>query len=58
MPNYTVTLYETIYHTVDVEADSADKAVALAMNTVTGDVGDYETESQGINSWSWEIEEA
>lgn len=61
MPNYTVTLYETIYHTVDVEAETADTAVDLAFDAVIGtrepfndENAGYDTDSQGISTWTVE----
>jgi len=55
MANYTVTIDETIFHTVDVEADSENIAVDMAMDIVTGDSTDYDTDSQGISTWTVEV---
>jgi hypothetical protein len=49
MENYTVIIYETIYHTVEVEAENEDDAYDAAHKIVTGEVrAEYETESDGF----------
>lgn len=58
MTEYEVTLYETIVHTVTVEAESQDQAVSLAFDIVGGVEGapdiEYDTESNGISTWTVE----
>lgn len=55
MTEYEVNLYETIVHTVVVEAEDADQAVSLAFDIVGGVEGapdiEYDTESNGISVW-------
>lgn len=61
MPKYEVTLSETIFHTVEVEADDTDEALELATElVVNGDGRDAFVDSQGINTnggWVVEIKE-
>lgn len=46
---YTVRIYETVFHTVSVEANNEDDAYDKAHNIVTGEVkGEYETDSDGF----------
>ena len=49
MANYQVVIYETIYHTVEVEADNEETAIDEAKAIVTGYIeGTYESESAGL----------
>jgi len=49
LKTFEVRLYELIYHTVQVEADSVDDACDKASRVVTGEVkGKYETDSNGF----------
>lgn len=49
MSEYTVRIYETVFHTVMVEADNEDDAYDKAHKVVTGEVkGEYETDSDGF----------
>jgi hypothetical protein len=49
MSNYAVTIYELIYHTVEVSATDEDEAYDAAHRIVTGEIkGEYETESEGF----------
>lgn len=56
MTEYEVTLYETIVHTVTVEAENDDQAVSLAFDIVGGVEGspdiEYDTDSNGISTWT------
>ena len=50
MTNYEVVIYETIYHTVEVQADNEENAIDEAQAIVTGNIdGTYESESAGLN---------
>lgn len=58
MTEYEVNLYETIVHTVVVEAEDEDTAVSLAFDIVGGVEGapeiEYDTDSNGISTWTVE----
>jgi hypothetical protein len=57
MAKYEVRIYENIYHTVEVEADSRDEAYDKAREIISnGNDGDYETEAEGFTG-DYSIEE-
>ena len=48
MPQYKIDIYETLIHTVELEADNDDSALELATDMVeNGDPANYHTESNG-----------
>jgi len=49
MANYEVRIYETVYHTVEVEADNKDDAYTQAWSAIIdGPFDEYETNSDGF----------
>lgn len=45
MPKYIVNVYETLQHSVTVEADSEDEAREAGYDVIMNDTGDYTTYS-------------
>jgi hypothetical protein len=48
MANYTVRIWETVFHTAQVEADNDDEAYEKAWEIIGNGAGEYDTESDGL----------
>jgi hypothetical protein len=57
MATYEVTIYETVYHTVEVEANNRDEAYEKGWQIIAnGADGTYETEADGFTG-DYRVEE-
>jgi galactitol-specific phosphotransferase system IIB component len=57
MPKFEVRIYETVYHTVEVEAVDKAEAHQKGYDIIAGNVaGEYDTEAEGFTG-SYSIEE-
>jgi hypothetical protein len=51
MPKYTVRIWETVFHTAQVEADNDDEAYEKGWDVIANGAGEYDTESDGFTGY-------
>lgn len=50
MPKYEVRLYETLMHTIEVEADDRESAIEIAYDQVMNEIGDYDYDTKSCGT--------